>query len=404
MKMFKIIFFSILILFLFPSYFCAQWQKMNSDIAFNVIAVNENSIYGGGYGQVFYSSDYGENWITFDLNSPNTLVTSIIKTDSYIIVGADSVDGIFISIDNGESWSVSNHGLTNKHVSALEIYGSNLFVGTIGGGIFRSNDNGNQWTPINNGLEDKNVYAIAVNNSNIFAGTSSGIYISKNSGTNWNITNSEIDETERGVCSFAVNGSNIFAGTYQGNIFLSTNNGNSWNNIGYTNPYVFSLLVNGSNTLAGTLHGIYLLTAIDNSWNEINEGWNYPPQINSLEICGPYILAVGNNELWRRPLSEIITSINESAIIKPSQFCLNQNYPNPFNPTTSIEYSLANSGFTRLIIYDLLGKELKLLVNEMQTSGKHTITFNASDLSSGIYLYRLSTGNNQVTKKMIIMK
>ena len=81
-----------------------------------------------------------------------------------------------------------------------------------------------------------------------------------------------------------------------------------------------------------------------------------------------------------------------------------QNYPNPFNPTTSIEYSLATEGFAKLTVFNCLGQELKTLVNEIQNPGRHLITFDAGDLSSGVYIYQLSMGNNKVSKKMIVLK
>ena len=86
---------------------------------------------------------------------------------------------------------------------------------------------------------------------------------------------------------------------------------------------------------------------------------------------------------------------------------LNQNYPNPFNPITYINYSINsnNSENVKLIIYDLLGKKMEVLVNEMQTSGNYNITFDGSNYPSGIYFYKLSIGNKfSDTKKMVFLK
>jgi hypothetical protein len=83
---------------------------------------------------------------------------------------------------------------------------------------------------------------------------------------------------------------------------------------------------------------------------------------------------------------------------------LSQNYPNPFNPSTVIRYQLANSGMVTLKVYDVLGREVRTLVNERQTAGDHSVTFNAAKLSSGIYFYRLQAGNNIQTKKLVLMK
>ena len=88
----------------------------------------------------------------------------------------------------------------------------------------------------------------------------------------------------------------------------------------------------------------------------------------------------------------------------PQEFSLMQNYPNPFNPTTTIAYQLTESGHVSLTIYDLLGKEIETLVSESQSRGKYQVLFDANDLVSGVYIYRLMTKDAVVTKKMVLMK
>lgn len=88
----------------------------------------------------------------------------------------------------------------------------------------------------------------------------------------------------------------------------------------------------------------------------------------------------------------------------PTSFSLAQNFPNPFNPSTTIQYSLPQSGSVSLKIYNLLGEEVKTLADEYQVAGKHSVHFNASSLASGIYLYRIQAGAFEQTKKMILLK
>ncbi|HKI77458.1 MAG TPA: alkaline phosphatase family protein [Ignavibacteriaceae bacterium] len=88
----------------------------------------------------------------------------------------------------------------------------------------------------------------------------------------------------------------------------------------------------------------------------------------------------------------------------PSNYRLLQNYPNPFNPSTNIKYDLPKEGLVTLRVYDILGKEVKTLVNEFERAGTYKITFNASDLPSGIYFYRLSSKNFNQVKKFILLK
>ncbi len=88
----------------------------------------------------------------------------------------------------------------------------------------------------------------------------------------------------------------------------------------------------------------------------------------------------------------------------PTDFALYQNYPNPFNPTTTIRYDLKNDGMTRLAVYNLLGMRVAELVNERQSAGRHEVQFSAENLPSGMYFYRLESGDFSHTAKMILMK
>lgn len=97
------------------------------------------------------------------------------------------------------------------------------------------------------------------------------------------------------------------------------------------------------------------------------------------------------------------------AIDKPNEnqplgFGLDQNYPNPFNPITTIGYSIKAAGLVTLKVYDMLGTEVTTLVNERKESGSYLVTFNASDLPSGIYVYKLSADNFIAAKKLILLK
>ncbi|MBK8983026.1 MAG: T9SS type A sorting domain-containing protein [Ignavibacteria bacterium] len=88
----------------------------------------------------------------------------------------------------------------------------------------------------------------------------------------------------------------------------------------------------------------------------------------------------------------------------PAGFKLYQNYPNPFNPATLINYELSNSEFISLKVFDILGNEVKTLVNEKQNAGRYSVEFSGADLPSGVYYYRLSSGNFNEVKMMTLIK
>ena len=88
----------------------------------------------------------------------------------------------------------------------------------------------------------------------------------------------------------------------------------------------------------------------------------------------------------------------------PGKFELSQNYPNPFNPTTTIKFSIPEAGYVKLTIYNILAQEIKTLINESKEAGVHTVNFNASDLNSGLYIYKLEANGLTQTRKMTLVK
>jgi hypothetical protein len=114
-----------------------------------------------------------------------------------------------------------------------------------------------------------------------------------------------------------------------------------------------------------------------------------------------------NNQIWER-LSNVIGAATHAAgqikKEKPEIFELSQNYPNPFNPATTIEYQLPAQSFVTLAIVDLLGRRVSTLVNEKKEEGNHSVQFDGSGLSSGLYFYRLTAGGFVRTRRMLLIK
>jgi hypothetical protein len=246
-------------------------------------------------------------------------------------------------------------------IYALAASGGNLYAGdNLGSGVYLSTDNGASWNAV--GLKGRLIESLAISGSNVFAGTDNSAYYSTDNGASWNATGLP----NIYVNAFVISGTNIFAGTYGSGVYLSTDNGASWNavNSGLMNTYITTLAVSGTNIFAGT----------------------YPGGV------------------WKRPLSDMITSVETPSGDIPKNFILNQNYPNPFNPSTTIKYSLPSESKVIIKIYNLLGQEIKTLVNAMETAGNHQITFTAGKLSSGVYLYRIQAGDFIQTKKMVLLK
>ena len=123
-----------------------------------------------------------------------------------------------------------------------------------------------------------------------------------------------------------------------------------------------------------------------------------------------------NNIGWKvLPLFDSTTDIDEIENL-PAKFEISQNYPNPFNPVTTIKYSIpkevksdastssATKSNVKLIVYDILGRKIRTLVNEVQKAGNYEVEFDASELTSGVYFYKLHAGEFIKTKKMLLLK
>ena len=118
---------------------------------------------------------------------------------------------------------------------------------------------------------------------------------------------------------------------------------------------------------------------------------------NDLIVCFDF-----NENVYIKKITDGATGVDEDA--QEKTFSLSQNYPNPFNPSTQINYSIPESGNVRLIIYDLLGEEVKTIIDQFQNAGSYSIEFNAEELSSGVYFYRLSAGQFSETKKLLLLR
>jgi hypothetical protein len=133
------------------------------------------------------------------------------------------------------------------------------------------------------------------------------------------------------------------------------------------------------------------------------------PFILTAPSAGTYTVNAGfkNPSLRWGTTSAVInvTGIDEELVgLRPESFALFSNYPNPFNPTTKIRYAISQTAFTSLEIYSILGEEVATLINEEKTPGVYEVNFDAANLTSGTYLYKLQSGSFTETKKMIILK
>ena len=135
---------------------------------------------------------------------------------------------------------------------------------------------------------------------------------------------------------------------------------------------------------------------------------NPPTTITPTALTTPLTLNTGSGFIYvsLAKVTGTVTSAEQHEAEKaiPTQFGLSQNYPNPFNPSTRIDYALPAAGNVQLQVYSMTGQLIKQLVNDHQDAGYHSVDFSSGDLSTGVYMYRLSLQNTTITKKMIFIK
>lgn len=130
--------------------------------------------------------------------------------------------------------------------------------------------------------------------------------------------------------------------------------------------------------------------------------------LNNISISGS-LNAEQRRERIRKDLLLLTQRETENNPLKginslPINYSLSQNYPNPFNPVTKINYSIAKQGLVTLKIYDILGREVKTLVNEVKSPGAYIVDFNGSSFASGVYFYKIQSGNFMQVKRMVLIK
>ncbi len=167
---------------------------------------------------------------------------------------------------------------------------------------------------------------------------------------------------------------------------------NSAQNYGFININEFGVLIGSS----------YLSTT-DYIWTSKTHDL-FRHEYNFTQVCEePSDNSTNNYQLKLINYPIITTSVENEDDIRLA-YTLSQNYPNPFNPTTQINYSIPTSSRVSLIVYDIVGREVKTLVNEFQNAGRYSVDFNAQGLASGIYFYRLNSGQFFEIKKLTLLK
>jgi len=401
---------------------CASWEYLCNGLPYLLVTAlavhsdvhGNDNLFAGTYANgTFRSTDRGNTWVVLTNPYGSASVNAMMVHGDYVY--ASGSVGVSRSTDDGESWSPSDSSLTVP-IYSLAASDSIVFAGGDQGSVYKSTDYGSHWSRVHADVDWNNcTFGMAIGGEYVYAGREYGLCRSSDGGEHWSDVNSNY------IISVACLGSRVFAGKVNGGLIASTDSGASWTDVTVGASYnkIAGFAQSSSTLFAGGSTGVFKTTEGSATWDSISDGT--PTNVVALAASQSYIyagintqglLASSNAGVWRRPLSEVSGVTVHSRDI-PTQFTLEQNYPNPFNPSTFIRYQVpgragnrqyAAGGKIRLVVYDLLGREVAVLVDETKPPGSYEVRLDASKLASGVYFYRLSSGSFVSTRKMALTK
>ncbi|MBS1518308.1 MAG: T9SS type A sorting domain-containing protein [Bacteroidetes bacterium] len=319
-------------------------------------------------GKVFRTTDEGNTWNEININLKNILMNRIIFTDKYTgyIAGGferNSTGLILKTTDSGDNWKIvfNNNGNGVFRDIFFNSDGKGFAVGAAGN-LSVTADGGNSWIFKSLIPYDLNSVKFDSSNKGIIAGSNGTVFISNDGGDNWNYI-TPVQYNDLYSAEF-ISGTEIIAAGKNGTLIISTDGGNVWNKLN---------------------------SITDNNLNSVNSD-------------GKHIYAFGDNGAVIS--SEIIPGKNLSGTGYERNTDENEisGYPNPFNVSAVIRYQLHEPGSVSLKVYDNLGNEVKVLVQNKQMPGRYKVIFDGSGFPSGVYFYRLETGVLVKTGKFILLK
>lgn len=417
---------------------------------YSLITTPENKTYAATEnGGIFVTSDGGETWSNRNVGLSCTSVSSVASGRNSELYAATFANGVFRSTNNGSTWlqtPLSNDDFfcvavdTDGHAFAggfnyfyrstdhgngwiaspvyyfaisCAVSPQNIVFSDVSiAGLRRSTDHGVSWQDV--GMEGYEIVGYAFSPSGVFfaggfpnmPGSHTNypptLFRSTNQGLTWSALGADIAVTSM-VCS---QDGNVFAGDYFGRIYRSTDSGNNWDLLSLqAHDPLWSVVVNTRNDLFAASEGSGVYRSLDDgeTWMPVSSGLTNM-SIKSLVIDDAgYLFAATDGSGVFRSTQSTTTSVDHEITETPQSFFLLQNYPNPLNPMTTINYLLSRATHLTLKVYDVLGRDVAMLVNGIEQPGLKSVRWDASGVTSGVYFYRLQAGEFVQTRKMLVI-
>ena len=414
----------------------------------------DDALYAGTQDEgVHRSTDGGVLWEQVSAELTNAVIQALLfnTSNGYLYAGTYGYGILFSDDFDGTTpvnWTRTSNGLTNPWIYALALNSKsgidNLFAGTWSGGVFRSIDDGETW--FFSGLADRMVYDMAVSSTGIiYAATNSGeVSRSVDNGLVWQ----DIGVGAQAITALVIDPASpltIYAGTMGAGIYKSVDGGATWTQTGLVAGHVHDFAFDGADLYAATSTGVMVTANAGTTWADFSTGLSVV-DVRAIALTGvgliagtwgdgvyrydtvvaswirdglpemPIITFAVNPEdgevfvttddggLFRRNYPKVVSTEDLFEFELPEAYILKQNYPNPFNPETRISFGIPESGLVQVVVYDALGRQIRVLVDGALHAGMHTVVFDARDLPSGVYFYRMVGHGQVLDRRMVLMK
>jgi len=432
-------------------------QSSINSLTVKSLYVKDSIIYAGTIvGGVYKSADNGVNW------TPTSLI--YIDVNALIAVGGNvyagtAGQGVYLSSNNGANWSQTS--FNNNTIISFSNYGSTIFAGTSGSGVYMTKNAGVNWTQVNDGMGNQQVGALSTYGNYVIAGTGGNGFwrryilefapirgdanldsavnvLDVTADVNYILGNPPVPFSTLAADvntdlvinvldvvgtvniilhptfkQFANKENNDISGS--ANLYIQNNNlkmfstmpvkgiqfnltGAGAQNVTFTPSSVLTNYQVVSGSKSDTAKTFIIFTMSDTALSAGNH------------TLGTFTGLTGGIAMNQVFISDengngILTSGGENENTEiPKEYSLQQNYPNPFNPVTTIGFQIPKSGITSLKIYDVTGRLIKTLVNEFKQTGNYKVEFDAGSVASGVYFYKLTSGDFVSTRKMVVLK
>jgi len=362
--------------------------------------------------RLLQSNDTGATWHDIGGNIDGLTgnsVMSIASLDTTVFAG--TLGEVYRTKDNGKTWSPFGETVVpNFYVYALSVVRQNespakIFAGT-NAGLFVSIDSGTTWVLSQAGMSGHPiVYNILMIGNDLVAATSKGVYRSLDDGNNWSITGltaftTRLSATER-VGSRKV----LLATTASEGVLLSTDSGNTWTSCSSglqtmvsseqrysvvssvvacgstaTSSVLFAGLSNGGDRLRS---GVFLSINNGGSWVQMNNGLGADTNVNTLIAVGDYLFAGTDSGVFRRPIAEMVGSAGVGPMLPLGNSLTS--YPNPLSQSTTITFTSPESGVGEVSMVNILGTEVARIFSGEISAGEHSFSWDASGMPPGMY-------------------